>query len=473
MLYSDTYTEQAQITLRTCALVCSSWRVRSQRWIFYCVTFNDTAPLQRFVAVMEASPHLRDYVHQAVFRGPGLYTVASPLSLFPVILQGNLPKLQQITIRCDIAGEDSYLPSSTSVAARRLPHIVLHPRFTLYLSAFTSVTSLRLFDVTFQHYNDFARMVNSFPNLRMLHSTRVRWVTMGAVPLCMEPRVQWGRTPARAYAQNLKTLLVRLSVWSNESRLMLCFQLINMGPQGSQRLITACAPHLTELWVRAPLLIDPERSSPGMGSSFLPASLSIDPRSLADPAAPPLECIDLSLCSKLERLHILSNPELATHKGFQDMLKEMLKSWSPDIARQSIFLRPHVPCTFTRHKFGELLHKVGDIMEEWIHDRERSSSSRTNGKGSMHRMQPLMLRVDLWDWPELREGWIERVRECFPTLVRSKGLRTSCVRRKWSSARCREQAQGRLTLYVTIARNGWYQWKYDNVAQPLPDITSL
>ena len=209
MLYSDTYTDQAQIALHTCALVCSSWRVRSQRWLFYCVNFDDPAPLQRFAAVMETSPHLRDYVHQAVFKGPCLYTVASPLSLFPVILQGKLPKLQQITIRCDIAGEGLRQPSSTAVAARQPPYIILHPRFTLYLSAFTSVTSLRLVDVTFQHYNDLARVINSFPNLRMLHCTRVRWLTIGTLPWCMEPQVQWGHTPAQPYAQNLKTLLVR------------------------------------------------------------------------------------------------------------------------------------------------------------------------------------------------------------------------------------------------------------------------
>ena len=197
-----------------------------------------------------------------------------------------------------------------------------------------------------------------------------------------------------------------------------------MDPQGSQRLITACAPQLAELWIRAPLLDDPERSSPGMGFSSLHPHLNADPQL-------PLECIDLSLCSKLERLHILGDPELTTDKGFQDMLKEMLMSWSPDVACQFIFLRPHVPCTFSRHMFGKLLREVGHIMEEWIHDKERSSLSRTNGKGSIHRMQPLMLRVDLWDWPELWGGWIERVRESFPTLAKSKTLITSCVRREW------------------------------------------
>lgn len=140
------------------------------------------------------------------------------------------------------------------------------------------------------------------------------------------------------------------------------------------------------------------------------------------------ERVDLSFCSKLERLHILVNPEFVTDERSPDMLKAMLKSWSAEVARPSIFLRPHVPCTFTRHKFGELLHKVGPIIEEWSIG--MGKSSKLGGQQNMHGVQSPVLRVDLWDWQELREGWVERIRECFPTLARFKRLRMSCVTRE-------------------------------------------
>ncbi|EJF57279.1 hypothetical protein DICSQDRAFT_32800, partial [Dichomitus squalens LYAD-421 SS1] len=152
MLYSFPIMDRVENarTLHRCALVCRAWRVRSQRNLFYSVVLHNIEALQKFSAVLDNGPHLCEYVHQLTLMGRTLHTTASPLSLLPIALHGKLPKLQEVTIN------------------RSLQYLPLHPRFALYFSAFTTVSGLYIFDLTFGHFNDFARMINSLPALRRL-----------------------------------------------------------------------------------------------------------------------------------------------------------------------------------------------------------------------------------------------------------------------------------------------------------------
>ncbi|EJF57286.1 hypothetical protein DICSQDRAFT_34059, partial [Dichomitus squalens LYAD-421 SS1] len=158
MLYSLPIVERLENTrtLHHCALVCRAWRVRSQRNLFYSVILHDLPALQKFSAVLDNAPHLCDYVYELTLVGRTLHTTTSPLSPLPIALRGKLPNLQEVTI------------------IRSLQYLPLHPRFALYFSAFTTVSRLHIVDITFGHFNDFARMITSLPAFQLLECTRVR-----------------------------------------------------------------------------------------------------------------------------------------------------------------------------------------------------------------------------------------------------------------------------------------------------------
>ncbi|EJF56200.1 hypothetical protein DICSQDRAFT_28725, partial [Dichomitus squalens LYAD-421 SS1] len=152
MLYSVFLTDRVEDTraLHSCALVCRAWRVRSQRNLFYSVVLHDVAAIEKLSTVLANAPHLCEYVHEVTLIGRTLHTTASPLSLLPIALHGKLPKLQDLHIN------------------RSLQYLPLHPRFSLFFSAFTTISRLFIYNTTFRYFNDFARMVNSLPALEIL-----------------------------------------------------------------------------------------------------------------------------------------------------------------------------------------------------------------------------------------------------------------------------------------------------------------
>ena len=211
MLYSMLLPDQVEHTraLHSCALVCRSWRVRSQRNLFYSVVLHGEKALRRFVAVLDTGPHLCDYVREVTLIGHSLHTTsASPLSLFPVALPGKLPELRELSISRVREDEDWYPETSELEAVKSLGHLPLHPRFPLFLSAFATIASLSIYNVTFRHSNDIFGMMNALPALQYLNCEGVRCLTLGPLPMYAKPRVDASGMHVRPFASNLQYLIM-------------------------------------------------------------------------------------------------------------------------------------------------------------------------------------------------------------------------------------------------------------------------
>ncbi|TBU37342.1 hypothetical protein BD309DRAFT_974251 [Dichomitus squalens] len=386
MLYSVAIVDQVEDSraLHRCALVCRAWRVRSQRNLFYSVVLHDLPALQKFSAVLDNAPHLCDYVHELTLVGRTLHTTTSPLSLLPIILRGKLPNLQEVTINRVCEDEDWYPSASDSESAKSLQYLPLHPRFALYFSAFTTVSRLHIVDITFGHFNDLARMINSLPALQTLHCVGVRCVTLGPLPFNMKLRADGIHAPATPFAPKLQKL-----------------RLYGVDIQCVRRLVSACGPRLTELSVTVPFSHDAKMVLPG------------------DPTAEHTVGVDLSLCTTLKRLDIGLDPELVTDGQSLDKLKAMLDSWDSKVPLQYVHLQPYYEEDFTRQGFADFLGTVGRVLEELFHESSAppSADGEVGEQGGRWRIW-----VDVCDWEVWRRWWWTHVQKCFPTFAKSNGL---------------------------------------------------
>ena len=210
MLYSLVLRDQLEYTrtLRSCALVCKAWRVRSQRNLFYSVVLHSTEAVHKLASVLDTGPHLRDYVREVLLIGRTLHTTSSPLSLFPIMLYRKLPRLVRLITKHVTDEEDWYPTTCTNETAKPSTHLPLHPRFPLFLSSFTTVTRLVLIDVTFVHFNEFLMMVNALPALRQLWCQSVACMTLGPLPMYTKPQTDVGRPRARPFAPNLRLFVL-------------------------------------------------------------------------------------------------------------------------------------------------------------------------------------------------------------------------------------------------------------------------
>ena len=211
MLYSGVFQEQAEHNraLHSCALVCKAWRTRSQRNLFYSVVLYGTGAVCKLAAVLENGPHLCDYVHEVLIVGRTFHTATNPLSLFPVVLHGRLPKLQKFSVQHIADGYKwPYHRTSDSETTKPLEHLPLHPRFPRLLSAFTAVNYLLIYGITFRHFNDFLAMVNALPALRDIGCQNVGCITFGSLPMYTKPRTDVGHPGARPFASNLQGLVL-------------------------------------------------------------------------------------------------------------------------------------------------------------------------------------------------------------------------------------------------------------------------
>ena len=172
--------------LHCCALVCRDRRIRSQMRLFHSVILHDVAAVHRFSAALESGPHLSDYVYEVMLVGRTLQTTANPLCNFPVALHGKLPRLQTFLVRHIDDCADWYPNSSRPATGRRLQYLPLHPRFPLFFSSLTTITTLSIRNVIFRHFSDLVRMVNTLPRLQVLLCTQVWCATLGPLPESMK-----------------------------------------------------------------------------------------------------------------------------------------------------------------------------------------------------------------------------------------------------------------------------------------------
>ena len=182
MLYSDNASDTFEdiATLRTCSLVCRSWRVRAQRNLFYKVQLSDGTSLNRLSTILDTGRHLRDYVHEVILVGHFLQTTASILSLFPVIFFGKLPNLERLDIGSLQESDTWWYPRPPDPPkTKSLSYIPLHPRLSVFLSSFKGISQILLYSTTFRSFSEFVRMIHGLPNLKHLACSSVRWLAPG------------------------------------------------------------------------------------------------------------------------------------------------------------------------------------------------------------------------------------------------------------------------------------------------------
>ncbi|TBU22500.1 hypothetical protein BD311DRAFT_770302 [Dichomitus squalens] len=374
LLYSVDVKDQVEHSraLHHCALVCRAWRVRSQRNLFYSVVLHDLAALHRFAAVLDNGPHLRDYVHEVTLIGRTLHTTASPLSVFPVVLHGKLPRLEELTIN-HVREDESWYPRTPVVSeiAKPLQYLPLHPRFPHFLSAFKNVARLFVIKVTFLHLNDFVRIVNALPALQMLYCHHVRWRTLGPLPVSTRP--------------NLDEL-----------------QLFDVDIHCVQRLVSACGPRLRTLTVSMPFFHDAELLHP------------------VNPTTEHTMGIDLSLCSTLDRSYIWLGPEFVSDGKSLDILRAMLDTWQCVAPLRQIALAAVPQSDFTRQCFADLLVTVGRVLEDWL--RGSPAPLNADGEGGKQGSERRRIVVYTYDWEVWQTWWWTHLRGCFPTFAKSGEL---------------------------------------------------
>ncbi|KAM5545177.1 hypothetical protein V8D89_001288 [Ganoderma adspersum] len=131
-------------TLRSCALVCHDWRVRSQRMLFYKIQLSDTISFHRLSTILDDDHRLRGYVYQVELTGHHLHYTTSIFALFPVVFAGKLPNLEQVDVVHFSETEETRFPKAVIFS-----------------------------------FTEFARMLHGLPTLEKLACISVRWITPG------------------------------------------------------------------------------------------------------------------------------------------------------------------------------------------------------------------------------------------------------------------------------------------------------
>ena len=142
-----------------------------------------------------------------------------------------------------------------------------------------------------------------------------------------------------------------------------------------------------------------------------------DCRTPGHPTSEPAGGVDLTLCSKLERLHVELKPEFATDGQSPGILKAMLGSWRPDVPLRVVSSagRLKEPPEIPRQEFADLLVSISHILEPWLRDQAASCSNMGGSLGESSASRGV--QVCMWDQDCWRDWWEKHIRDCFPTSL--------------------------------------------------------
>ncbi|PCH36803.1 hypothetical protein WOLCODRAFT_157490 [Wolfiporia cocos MD-104 SS10] len=135
--------------LQGCALVCKAWTPRCRYWMQRIVVLRDRKDVQGYARRAREQP---DILHQGrsvwVAGGVGERAPIPQLGTLAMMGAGKLPFVWRLCMQDAI-----WKPSD------------FHPLIFVHLSAFSSVTALRLADVTFPKVREFGSLVCALPSL--------------------------------------------------------------------------------------------------------------------------------------------------------------------------------------------------------------------------------------------------------------------------------------------------------------------
>ncbi len=192
-----------------CSLVATVWTARAQRRMFQWVRLHDTFGLRSFAQALRTSPHLAEYVERLTLMGQtgglgGGYSPDCVEVLFPTLLGSLLPNLCRLAFDvhlvtsksgCEPVESRTEAGKTVLLPNKLRPCFPMPPRFPLLLSSFSGITELHITSSRFQTFNDFARLLCAFKQLRTLSCVDVTWITQGILlPSFMATNTNSGNT---------------------------------------------------------------------------------------------------------------------------------------------------------------------------------------------------------------------------------------------------------------------------------------
>ncbi|PCH36861.1 hypothetical protein WOLCODRAFT_83379, partial [Wolfiporia cocos MD-104 SS10] len=145
--------------LHRCARVCKAWTPRCRYWMQRVVALYNRNHVQGHARRARAQPHLLQQARSVWVTGGGMQGERVPiphLGTLAIMAAAKLPLVWRLDIQDAI-----WKPSD------------FHPLIFVHLSAFSSVTTLRLSDVTFPKVREFGRLVCALPSLVLLRCENV------------------------------------------------------------------------------------------------------------------------------------------------------------------------------------------------------------------------------------------------------------------------------------------------------------
>lgn len=150
----DFLSQPRRITLRSYALTCRVWHPRFRYYLFYTSDLLQNADhLSGYVCMLRAHPDLTSFVRQLRISGSFDGAKAHWINALPISLLPLLTNLNHIIF-------------TAQVSNRLAP---FHPLFYQALSMFKAVTEVHYACHTRQPFDEFARFVMAFRNLKKLH----------------------------------------------------------------------------------------------------------------------------------------------------------------------------------------------------------------------------------------------------------------------------------------------------------------
>ncbi|KAI0712830.1 hypothetical protein C8T65DRAFT_829212 [Cerioporus squamosus] len=397
------------VTLSSCSLVCRAWRPRAQSMLFEYVLLRDKDALYRYASLVEVSPKVGTYMRTLSLRGY-LHVPFSPAVLFPTVLRGKLPNLEDVYFHELSEGAKAAKPLRKG--EKELPSLPIHPFLPSLLSSISHIRRLYLSNVKFPSFGDIARILNTFPVLQELYCEGVSWAVLGQEPSCMVKREFYDTRKAR------NTFLPKL-------KLLAC---VDIDELGRQRLLSALGPSLRTLWMKFPN--DPP--------SRRAQQSAVEPKD-------PLLVVDLQSVPRLNRLDFWLAPFPQPHNRTLDSLRDTLVSWvsasgddrgnNVSSSQRHLYLGAWYRQGFKRDGFLELLRAIGPLVEATLCRQEVSEGDRADGTGGntvspRPETDPCRATVvvhALGDRLEWEDWWRAGIAECLPMFAKWKRLAIHAV----------------------------------------------
>ncbi|KAI0705261.1 hypothetical protein C8T65DRAFT_237620 [Cerioporus squamosus] len=376
-------------TLWCCSLVCRAWRPRAQKVLFTYVTIRDPERLVRFGELLQQSPHLGAYVHKLTLRGRH-HVPYSSATLFPAVLRGKLPNLEDLYIVESFS--DDPLLAQPSPEEIQLPSLPSHKFLPSLLTAVSHIRQLALQNTNFSSFGELARFLNVLQDLQRLMLWDVSWTVTGQLPPCMSSK----DNPQRGFLPNLKV-----------------FQCYDVPEQGRQWLISALGSSLRMLVMNFPN----ERSEH--------ANADVDLRSL-----PNLTNLSLRIAPSMLGVNAVLHPLRSMLRTWQTSQDNPLSRTSPH--DRNLKFEPWQCPNHTRQTYAELLDSVGELVEsaEGILDQPTAPGSEHDGfdrqRNPCRATVVIALPKDSAKW---ETWWRIRAAECFPTFWKWRKLSVNAIKR--------------------------------------------